>query len=143
MARKTCKGLLSLDMLYAEHILRRLNSIGREGAVLKEIELNLPEDLQSLYAVMLSECQRHRTPDQFKTLKRLFAWLAFSKRPLSFGEAKDLVSVMTQEGSFSIEDEIQGRSARYYSLRYACITAPSLAHNADSFTIEFWVLQPS
>lgn len=101
-------------MLYAEHMLRRLNSIGREGAVLREIENNLPEDLQSLYAVMLSECQSHRTPDQFRSLKQLFAWLAFSKRPLSLEEAKSLVLLKNQEGSFSIEDEIQGRSARYY-----------------------------
>lgn len=100
-------------MLYIDHMLRRLNSIGREGAILNELGQRLPEDLQSLYALMLAEVQRQRTPEQYETLKKLFAWLAFSKRPLSLEEANDLIVLTGQDASFSLAEEIEGRSGRY------------------------------
>ncbi len=96
-------------MLYVEHMLRRLNSIGREGTVMKELE-RLPDDLQSLYALMLVEVQRQRTPEQFETLKKLFTWLAFSKRPLMLEEANDLMVLTGQDASFSLVEEIEGKS---------------------------------
>jgi len=103
-------------MLYVEHMLRRLSYIGHEDAVLKDLEQNLPDDLQSLYQLMLTECHKGRTKAQYTALKRLFAWLAFSKRPLTLSEATALVKVTVPDGSFNFEDEIIGRSARYHTL---------------------------
>jgi hypothetical protein len=98
-------------MLYVEHMLRRLSYIGREGAVRKELE-KLPNDLHDLYKLMLDECRRNRSKEQYETLKRLFAWLAFSKRSLSLAEASELVKLTVTKDDFDIEDEIIGRSSR-------------------------------
>jgi len=92
-------------------MLRRLNALGRESLITKELE-ELPPDLTALYALMLSDCEKHRSDEQLMTLKKLFAWLAYSKRPLTLGEATALVAVIEKQSSFSLEEEIDGRSAR-------------------------------
>jgi hypothetical protein len=92
-------------------MLRRLNALGRENLIIKELE-QLPADLTALYALMLSDCQKHRSDEQLMTMKKLFAWLAYSKRPLTLGEAASLVAVVEKQTSFSLEEEIDGRSAR-------------------------------
>lgn len=92
-------------------MLRRLSVIGRENAVLRDLK-NMPENLQSLYALLLTECQKGRTAQQFESLKKLFAWLAFSKRALNLGEAAALIKITVPDGSLDIEEEIIGKSAR-------------------------------
>lgn len=100
-------------MRYVEHMLRRLSYIGREKAVLKDLDRNLPDNLEGLYNMMLAECQANRTEEQYRTLKKLFAWLAYSKRALKLGEAAELISLtINDEKKFDIEDELIGRSAR-------------------------------
>ena len=93
-------------------MLRRLNAIGREKAVLQELEGDLPQDLISLYALLLSECQKDRSAEHYQSLKKLFAWLAFSKRLLSLQEAEELLKVASHGKTLDLEDEIIGRSAR-------------------------------
>jgi len=100
-----------LGMLYVEHMLRRLSYIGREGAVRKELD-KMPDNLRDLYKLMLDECRRNRSKEQYEALKRLFAWLAFSKTSLSLAEASELVRLTVTKDDFDIEDEIVGRSAR-------------------------------
>jgi hypothetical protein len=85
--------------------------MGRESLITKELE-NLPHDLTALYDLMLSDCEKHRSDEQLTTLKTLFAWLAYSKRPLTLGEASALVNIIENHSSFSLEEEIDGRSAR-------------------------------
>lgn len=117
--RKRIESLLMLNadcMLYVEHMLRRLSAIGRESAVLKDIEKGMPNSLEALYHLMLSECQKSRTPKQYETLRTLFAMLAFSKRQLTLDEASDLVKLTDPDGTFDIEDEVIGRSARILDL---------------------------
>ena len=81
--------------------------------MLKDLEKNLPDSLTSLYQLMLAECQKDRTDDQYRALKRLFAWLAYSKRALTLGEAAELVALaVVNDQVFDIEDELIGRSAR-------------------------------
>jgi hypothetical protein len=92
-------------------MLRRLNALGRENLIMKELE-QLPPNLTALYALMLSDCAKHRSEEQGVTLKKLFAWLAYSKRPLTLGEATSLVAVVEKPTSFSLEEAIDGRSAR-------------------------------
>jgi hypothetical protein len=100
-------------MRYVDHMLRRLSYIGREKSVLKDLEKNLPDNLDELYSLMLSECQANRTEEQYRTLKKLFAWLAYSKRVLSLGEAAELINLTVHDTkTFDIEDELIGRSSR-------------------------------
>lgn len=100
-------------MRYVDHQLRRLNMIGREKAVLKDLEKNNPKNLQELYDLMVKEVQANRSKEQYLTLKKLFAWLAYSKRALTLDEAAELISrTIHEDHTLDIEDEIIGRSAR-------------------------------
>ncbi|KAL1647975.1 hypothetical protein SLS58_002299 [Diplodia intermedia] len=106
--------------LYAEHVLRRLNSLRREAAILKELD-KLPDSLSALYSLLLAECQKGRSDEDLVSLKRLFAWLAYSKRPLTYGEASNLVTFVNDDAKLSLEEEIEGKSARL--LRLAQMTS--------------------
>ncbi|KAF2107480.1 hypothetical protein BDV96DRAFT_653821 [Lophiotrema nucula] len=108
-------GAQADGMLYVEHMLRRLSYIGREGAVRKDLD-NLPTSLHALYKLMLDECRRDRMPEQYEALKKLFAWLAFSKRSLNLAEASELVKLTIADDEFDIEAETIGRSARILEL---------------------------
>jgi hypothetical protein len=88
-----------------------LNALGREPLIFKELD-KLPENLPKLYELLLSDCQKDRTKEQLTALKKLFAWLAYSKRPLTLGEATSLIKIIPGTKSFSVEEEIDGRSAR-------------------------------
>jgi hypothetical protein len=92
-------------------MLRRLNALGREPLIFKELD-KLPENLPKLYELLLADCQKDRAKEQLTALKKLFAWLAYSKRPLTLGEATSLIKIIPGTKSFSLEEEIDGRSAR-------------------------------
>ena len=72
----------------------------------------MPSDLPALYKIMLDKCRRGRSKEQYEALKKLFAWLPFSRKPLSLAEASELVRLTITDDAFDIEDEINGRSAR-------------------------------
>jgi hypothetical protein len=91
-------------------MLRRLDGLGRQVLIMKELE-TLPNDLPSLYSLMISDYQKHRTDEQLATLKKLFAWIAFSRRPLTLGEGLKLVSIVARDTSFRLEEEIDSASA--------------------------------
>ncbi|KAL9079219.1 MAG: hypothetical protein Q9157_001888 [Trypethelium eluteriae] len=100
------------SILYVEHALQRLNSLRRENLITKELR-ELPDSLTCLYDVLLDECRKGRTKEEFASLKRLFAWLAYSERPLTLGEASTLVRLVDQNSNLSVEEEVDGRLARY------------------------------
>ncbi|QSS59361.1 hypothetical protein I7I51_08796 [Histoplasma capsulatum] len=127
----------TLAMLYVDHMLRRFNSIGREGAVLKDLETSLPDNLQSAYDILLTEVQQRRTSEHLLIFKQLLLWLAFAKRLLTVGEVEGLVTLLDRDRSYNIIEEVEGKSSR--SLRdhfraaadvsETCLrTKPSLAH---------------
>lgn len=99
------------SMLYVEHMLRRFSYIGRERAVIEDLT-KLPANLSELYQLLLEECRRNRSEAQYEAMKKMFAWLAFSKRSLSLAEASSLVQLTLSDDSFDIEEEIIGRSSR-------------------------------
>ncbi|CZR57803.1 uncharacterized protein PAC_07692 [Phialocephala subalpina] len=119
------------SVLYVEHMLRRLNVLGRESLIFKELD-KLPEDLPKLYELLLSECQKDRSKDQLIALKKLFAWLAYSKRPLTLGEATSLIKVIPGSKGFSLEEEIDGRSARILDLQTHVAEDESGGEESDS-----------
>lgn len=91
---------------------RKLNALGaREGPILKELD-RLPENTEKLYEMLLEECQRHRTPEELSALRVFFAWLAYSKRQVSLGEANKLVQIIAADSGISIDEELDGKSAR-------------------------------
>jgi len=99
-------------MLYVDHIMRRLNSIGRETVVLRDLEKPLPADMRALYALLLSEASARRSDASLKALKTLFAWLAYSHRAISLQEAEEVVKMVADHVVLDLDAEIEGRSAR-------------------------------
>jgi hypothetical protein len=77
----------------------------------------MPKTLLELYKLLLEECGRDRSDAQFHTLKALFAWLAFSKRPLLLSDGWEIVRFASSdpESTLDLEGEIIGRSSRYVS----------------------------
>ncbi|EQB45411.1 NACHT and TPR domain-containing protein [Colletotrichum gloeosporioides Cg-14] len=95
---------LSPNMLYAEHMLTRLDSLGREGAVLKALNQNKPVDLNDIYEGLLSECRR-RTPISHQQIAAsILHWVAFAKRRLKLNEVQSLLRHLSQEADFTFED---------------------------------------
>lgn len=92
-------------------MLRRLNAIGREGPILKELE-NLPKDTIELYEALLNDCQRSRTDEDREVLRKFFAWLAYAKEPLSVGSATKLLRYIAKDSTISVDEEVEHRSAR-------------------------------
>ena len=106
------------SMLYVEHMLRRFNYIGRERAVSQALK-NIPPNLHGLYDLLLEECRQDRSEAQYQAMKKLFAWLAFSKRSLSLDEASSLCQLALSDNTFDIEEEIIGHSSRILELTQA------------------------
>ncbi|RDW63670.1 hypothetical protein BP6252_11215 [Coleophoma cylindrospora] len=104
------------SLLYVEHILRRYDTIGREGAVLKDMDRVFPENLEGLYDLMLSDCLRRTPPEQRETLRIIFVWLAYSLRPLTLELLTSLQTFTSQDNSYDIEEELQGRLSRILQL---------------------------
>ncbi|KAF4834555.1 hypothetical protein CGCTS75_v003096 [Colletotrichum tropicale] len=94
----------SPNMLYAEHMLTKLDILGREGAVLKALNQNKPDDLNDIYEGLLSDCRR-RTPISHQQIAAsILHWIAFSKRRLTLNEIQSLLRHLSQEADFSLED---------------------------------------
>lgn len=77
---------------------------------------NIPNNLQDLYNLLLTECQTSITNEQSQIAKGLFAWLAYSKRTLTREEAANLCTITASNKVFDVEDlidDINSRSARY------------------------------
>lgn len=91
--------------------MRRLNALGREGPILKELD-HLPVDTTALYHSLLEECQKNRTPEDRELLRNLLAWLAYTKAKFTVGEANLLIAIIDKENSISVEEELEGRLAR-------------------------------
>ncbi|KAH8673354.1 hypothetical protein BX600DRAFT_508630 [Xylariales sp. PMI_506] len=104
------------NFCYIEHMARKLNALGsREGLILKELD-KLPENTLKLYEMLIEECERHRSPEERSALKVFFAWLAYSKRQVSLGEANRLIQIISEESGISIDEELDGKSSRLLRL---------------------------
>lgn len=96
---------------YIDHMLRRLNAIGREGPIVKELDC-LPENTTELYKALLNDCQLSRTDEDRVVLKKFFAWLAYAKEPLRLGSATKLLKYIAKDSTISVDEEVEHRSAR-------------------------------
>jgi hypothetical protein len=91
-------------MLYAEHLLQRLDYIGREGAVLKSLLQKKPENLHGIYEILLDECQRRMPPAHQAVAASLLHWIAFSKMPISMNGISSLIKELSSDATFDIEE---------------------------------------
>jgi hypothetical protein len=81
-----------------------LDSLGREGAVLRVIDQPLPPDLPSLYHGLLKEAHRRTNPEFRTAMIRLLHWIAYASRPLCLDEVLSLLRLFSDDDGFDIED---------------------------------------
>ncbi|EHK16301.1 uncharacterized protein TRIVIDRAFT_112373, partial [Trichoderma virens Gv29-8] len=94
----------SPNLLYAEHMLKRLNALGREGAALQVLARPMPETLHGVYEIMLDECQRRMPAARQQIASKLLHWIAFSYRVLSLDEVTSLLVYLSKDDSFTLEE---------------------------------------
>ncbi|KAF9768835.1 hypothetical protein IL306_013811 [Fusarium sp. DS 682] len=94
----------SPNMLYAQHLLVRLDDLAREGAVLRALSQDKPKNLHEIYEILLAECQRRMPPKHQEVAATLLHWVAFSKRLLRLAEVQSLVKFLAQDSNFDIEE---------------------------------------
>ncbi|KAJ4316346.1 hypothetical protein N0V94_005484 [Neodidymelliopsis sp. IMI 364377] len=99
------------SFLYVEHTMRRLNALGRETLVVKELG-NLADNTEAIHRTLLEECQKNRTAEDRELLRNLLAWLAYTKARFTIAEANLLIGIMQNENALSIEEELDGRLSR-------------------------------
>ena len=98
-------------MLYADHTLRRLEHLGRDRAVLRELD-NLPESTEEMYAMLLNDCQKARTDQEIIVLRQLFAWLAYTHEGLLIGCANKLLRYISEKSTIDIDEELEQGCSR-------------------------------
>lgn len=89
-------------MLYAEHMLQRFDTLGREGAVLKNLDRPLPANLASIYKGLFEECQRRTPSKHHEMVNKLLTWTAWSFRPLLLAEVESLVKFYNDGEDFDL-----------------------------------------
>ncbi|KAL7802262.1 hypothetical protein V8C44DRAFT_345495 [Trichoderma aethiopicum] len=95
---------VSPNLLYAEHTLERLNSLGREGAALQILSRPMPETLHGVYEIMLDECQRRMPVARQQIASKLLHWIAFAYRVLSLDEVTSLLVYLSKDDNFDLEE---------------------------------------
>lgn len=91
--------------------MRRLNALGREGLILKDLE-DLSDNTVAIYHTLLAECQKNRTSEDRELLRNLLAWLAYTKSEFTVAEANLLIEIINKDNSISMEEELDGRLSR-------------------------------
>ena len=98
-------------MRYVDHTLRRLEQLGRERAVLRELD-NLPESTDKLYESVLNDCQKGRTDQEIVVLRQFFAWLAYTTDHLSLGPANKLLRYISKDTTIDVDEEVEQGCSR-------------------------------
>jgi len=96
--------LCKTDLFYAEHMLRHFNAIGRQGAVIQQLNQSLPPTLHGLYRMMLAEYQRRTAANRQEAVAVLLRWILFSFRPLALDEVVSLIRHAGDDESFDLEE---------------------------------------
>ena len=73
----------------------------------------LPDDVPSLYDMILLNCNKKRTAPESAALKLIFAWMSFSERPLTLEEVYGLQNLKFGKIVVDLEEEIAGKCAKY------------------------------
>ncbi|KAK1676525.1 hypothetical protein BDP55DRAFT_550677 [Colletotrichum godetiae] len=91
------------NFLYAAHMLRRFDSLGREGAVIRNLEKPLPSGLHGIYEGLLTDCYRRTELEHKPVVSKLLHWMAFAFRPLTLNEVVSLVRLWLNDANFDLE----------------------------------------
>lgn len=90
-------------MLYAETMLHRFNSLGREAAVLRTLEKPLPTDLDEIYEILVADCYKYLIPEHKSLVNKLLRWVAH-KQSLTLDEVNSLLRLWTNDNKFDIDE---------------------------------------
>lgn len=84
-------------------MLARFDNLGREGAVIRNLEKPLPLGLHGIYEGLLTDCYRRTELEHKPIVSKLLHWLAFAFRPLTFNEVVSLVRLWVNNVNFDLE----------------------------------------
>ncbi|KAK2739310.1 NACHT and TPR domain-containing protein [Colletotrichum kahawae] len=87
-----------------KHLLARLNTLEREGAVLRSLEKPLPPTLYQLYEVTTAECFRRTESSRRALVSKLLQWIAYSLRPINLNEGLSLLRFWSNDDDFDLEE---------------------------------------
>lgn len=93
-------------LLYAEQAVRYMSSIGREGAILRELK-NMPSNINGLFEKTAGQCERRTPPNLVDPVKTLFVWLTFCFDPLTLYGANNLIQMISSNPKLRLEDDIE------------------------------------
>jgi hypothetical protein len=99
-------------MAYINHMLHRLDNIGRELPILKELG-RLPGNSTCLYELLFQDCSRNRSDKEIIQLRKFLAWVAYAKWPMSLPLAQKVVTDNMGNSNINLDEELEYRSARY------------------------------
>ncbi|KXH68812.1 hypothetical protein CSAL01_00080 [Colletotrichum salicis] len=91
------------NFLYAAHMLTRFDNLGREGAVIRNLEKPLPSGLHGIYEGLLTDCYRRTELEHKPVVSKLLHWMAFAFRPLTLNEVVSLVRLWLNDADFELE----------------------------------------
>lgn len=91
-------------ILYAEHLLAGLNTLEREGAVLRSLEKSLSRTLYQLYKVTTAVCFRRTESSRRELVPKLLQWIASSLRLMNLNEGLSLLRLWSNENDFDLEE---------------------------------------
>ncbi|KAJ0382517.1 hypothetical protein COL922a_012396 [Colletotrichum nupharicola] len=82
----------------------RVNTLEREGAVLRSLEKPLPRTLYQLYEVTTAECFRWTESRHRELVSKLLQWIAYSLRPMNLKGSLSLLRFWSNESDFDLEE---------------------------------------
>lgn len=93
--------------LYVDFAFRYLGVIGRDGAILRELENGLPTQADTLFDRILSNCKRRLPQDLLPPTQLLLVWLTYSLESLNLDQANQIAQYTSQSKIIRIEEEIE------------------------------------
>ncbi|KAF4419151.1 hypothetical protein CFRS1_v015535 [Colletotrichum fructicola] len=81
-----------------------VNTLEREGAVLRSLEKPLPRTLYHLYEVTTAECFRWTESRHRELVSKLLQWIAYSLRPMNLKGSLSLLRFWSNESDFDLEE---------------------------------------
>lgn len=135
LIRSTIKNQTS-NMLYVDLALKYLSGIGREGAILRVMNEDLPPNLDSLFERMLRGCKRRLPQDLVLTVQSLMAWLTYGFEVIDLDQANHLARAQSVDKHVRIEEEIGDILARFLQV------GPSVTQTSGADTVDLPSQEP-
>ncbi|TGJ88629.1 hypothetical protein E0Z10_g27 [Xylaria hypoxylon] len=115
--------------LWAQLLLDQME--GKDDRQIHQVLANPPEKLDDMIYSVFSRISQDDEVDK-PTVNRLLAWVAFAKRPLSFGELDVILRSDFDTTNWFLWDHLRGKFASTFRLRYPRGFDPNAKHEDNT-----------